>query len=162
MYLAATLLPGMARLAGEVADGVVFNAVNTPAWLRERLLPAVEEGLAASGRTRSDIDVGVLAVSAIGDDALRLAATGLGVYFVAPYFGEVLRHAGCAAEAERGEISERVVRRLALVGSADEVRDQVDRYADLADWVAFTPPIGLAPAEMRRQTELALDTFGMR
>lgn len=56
VYLAA-VGPMMAELAGEVADGLFVHAFATPAYLREVLLPAVERGLARSGRSRSDFQV---------------------------------------------------------------------------------------------------------
>ena len=52
VYLAA-VGPAMTRLAGEVADGLLVHGFTTERYLRERTLPALEEGLAASGRSRS-------------------------------------------------------------------------------------------------------------
>src|SRR4051794_41469283 len=45
----------MTRLAGEVADGLQVHGFTTGRYLRERTLPALAEGLAAAGRTRSDV-----------------------------------------------------------------------------------------------------------
>ena len=52
VYLAA-VGPKMAELAGEVADGLFVHAFATPAYVANVLLPAVERGLARSGRTRA-------------------------------------------------------------------------------------------------------------
>ena len=40
----------MTEVAGEVADGLLVHAFTTERYLREVTLPAVERGLAASGR----------------------------------------------------------------------------------------------------------------
>jgi probable F420-dependent oxidoreductase len=56
VYLAA-VGPGMTRLAGEVADGLFAHAFTTARYLRERTLPALEEGLAAAGRSRDEVTV---------------------------------------------------------------------------------------------------------
>ncbi|MGY1706756.1 TIGR03617 family F420-dependent LLM class oxidoreductase [Geodermatophilus sp. SYSU D00697] len=56
VYLAA-VGPAMTRLAGEVADGLLAHAFTTARYLRERTLPALEEGLAAAGRSREQLTV---------------------------------------------------------------------------------------------------------
>ena len=47
----------MTEVAGEVADGVITHGVSSPKYLREVTLPALERGLAQSGRARADIEV---------------------------------------------------------------------------------------------------------
>src|SRR5437867_10313332 len=44
----------MCRIAGEVCDGLHVHPFNSPKYLREYVHPAVEEGLRASGRKRTD------------------------------------------------------------------------------------------------------------
>src|SRR5688572_25494491 len=45
--------PRMCRLAGEVADGVLLHPFHTGYYVRETVVPAVEAGRAAAGRTDS-------------------------------------------------------------------------------------------------------------
>ena len=45
----AAVGPLMTRLAGEVADGLLAHGFTTERYLRERTLPALEEGLATAG-----------------------------------------------------------------------------------------------------------------
>jgi probable F420-dependent oxidoreductase len=45
--------PYMCRLAGEVADGLLMHSLNSVAYIREVVHPAVEQGLQKSGRPRS-------------------------------------------------------------------------------------------------------------
>jgi probable F420-dependent oxidoreductase len=56
VYLAA-VGPAMTRLAGEVADGLLAHGFTTERYLRERTVPALEEGLAAAGRARDQVAV---------------------------------------------------------------------------------------------------------
>ncbi|HEY6429143.1 MAG TPA: TIGR03617 family F420-dependent LLM class oxidoreductase [Acidimicrobiales bacterium] len=56
VFLAA-VGPMMNEVAGEVADGVLTHGICTARYLREVILPAVERGLAKSGRGRSDVEV---------------------------------------------------------------------------------------------------------
>ena len=50
VYLAA-VGEHMTRVAGEVCDGLIPHPLTTQRYLRERTIPLLEEGLAASGRT---------------------------------------------------------------------------------------------------------------
>lgn len=43
----------MCRLAGEVADGLLMHSLNSVAYIRQVVLPALEQGLQKSGRSRS-------------------------------------------------------------------------------------------------------------
>jgi probable F420-dependent oxidoreductase len=55
--LLAAVGPAMTEVAGEVADGLLVHAFTTAQYLRERTLPAIEKGLATSGRTRADMQI---------------------------------------------------------------------------------------------------------
>src|SRR5512139_1207340 len=45
---------GLARLAGEVADGFVVHPFHSPDYLRHVLIPAIEQGASKAGRERSN------------------------------------------------------------------------------------------------------------
>jgi probable F420-dependent oxidoreductase len=53
VFLAA-VGPRMNEVAGEVADGVITHGICSARYLREVILPAVDRGLAAAGRSRED------------------------------------------------------------------------------------------------------------
>lgn len=48
--------PAATRLAGRIADGYITTSGKDPELYTEKLLPALDEGLAKAGRTRDDID----------------------------------------------------------------------------------------------------------
>ncbi|WP_169815614.1 TIGR03617 family F420-dependent LLM class oxidoreductase [Nocardia inohanensis] len=62
----AAVGPKMAELAGEIADGVIAPPFSTVKFLSEILLPAVERGLARSGRTWDEFTVMCLPMTVVG------------------------------------------------------------------------------------------------
>ncbi|GAA1701192.1 glucose-6-phosphate dehydrogenase (coenzyme-F420) [Microbacterium sediminicola] len=48
--------PAATRLAGRIADGFITTSGKDPALYTDTLLPALDEGLGKSGRTRDDVD----------------------------------------------------------------------------------------------------------
>jgi probable F420-dependent oxidoreductase len=66
VYIAA-VNPYMARMAGEICDGLHVHSFHSPKYLREVLHPAVEEGLRASGRTGKDFTFRASTMVVLGD-----------------------------------------------------------------------------------------------
>ena len=59
---------GMARVAGEVADGVLpHGGIMSDRYMREVILPNIKIGLDRSGRTWSDIEIAASGYTVIGD-----------------------------------------------------------------------------------------------
>jgi probable F420-dependent oxidoreductase len=78
--------PWMCRMAGEVADGIHVHPLHSETYLRNRLLPAVGEGIKATGRDLADIEL-IIPVFAVPGDTpeeraylLRRARTQLAFY----------------------------------------------------------------------------------
>ncbi|MEW6476848.1 MAG: TIGR03617 family F420-dependent LLM class oxidoreductase [Actinomycetota bacterium] len=73
VYLAA-VNPYSFRMAGEVADGVHVHPLHTVRYLTEVAYPALDEGLARSGRRREDIDLSaqVMVVAGEGEEGRRM------------------------------------------------------------------------------------------
>lgn len=59
--------PAMARVAGEVADGIPYVRI-TDKYMREVLLPNVKTGLERAGRTWADIEITACGLIILGDD----------------------------------------------------------------------------------------------
>ena len=169
IYLGTTRM-GMTELAGEIADGVVINHLNSVTWLRDLALPALERGLERSGRDHSAVDVGMAkytAIAASEAEAFDLIRPTLAFYFPVPYFADLLRHlghdealaAGQAAMA-RGDIAgaigcvtDEIVDTVAVCGTPEQVRAKLARYVGLADWVELMAPLGHPPDVTRAQLE---------
>lgn len=88
--------PRMTRMVARTADGLLVMPFHTARYLTERMLPLVDEGLAASGRTRAQFAVVPEIIVAVGrtdeereraeDSARRL----LGFYGSTPAYRPVL------------------------------------------------------------------------
>jgi len=59
--------PWMCRMAGEVADGIHVHPFHSVAYLQNRLLPAVADGAAVTGRSAQDVDLIVPVFAVPGD-----------------------------------------------------------------------------------------------
>ncbi|MGH9011077.1 MAG: TIGR03617 family F420-dependent LLM class oxidoreductase [Acidimicrobiia bacterium] len=86
VFLAA-LGPRMTRMAAEVADGVLVHPFSSERFVRERVLPAVEEGLAATGRKRADFTLVSNVIVATGRDEVEMATAEAGVRALLAFYG---------------------------------------------------------------------------
>ncbi|HET7510217.1 MAG TPA: LLM class flavin-dependent oxidoreductase, partial [Solirubrobacterales bacterium] len=67
----AAVQAGMARMAGDVADGLIGHPIQSLQWIDEVVMPAFEEGLRRSSRKRSDFDYLPTVCCAIDEDEGR-------------------------------------------------------------------------------------------
>jgi alkanesulfonate monooxygenase SsuD/methylene tetrahydromethanopterin reductase-like flavin-dependent oxidoreductase (luciferase family) len=128
IYLAG-LSPGMLRLSGEIADGVVLWLCN-PNYIRDVVVPTVAEGRAKAGRDPDGFDIVAAVPSAVTDDpeAARERLRGeLVPYFGLPYYRAMLERSGLDPDA--GPTDE-FLNLLGAIGSAGEARESVRRYAE--------------------------------
>jgi alkanesulfonate monooxygenase SsuD/methylene tetrahydromethanopterin reductase-like flavin-dependent oxidoreductase (luciferase family) len=154
IYVAA-LSPGMLRLAGEIADGVVLWLCN-PDYIRDVVVPTVAEGRARAGKTLEGFDVVAAvpaAVTSEPDVARGQLRQELIPYFSLPFYRAMLERSGYeedvqgfdrgmqdgGPEAAVAAISDRFLSRLTAIGSADEAIESVRRYRDAG---ATSPCIG--------------------
>ena len=86
IYLAA-VGPAMTRLVGEVADGLLVHGFTTERYLRERTLPALEEGLTAAGRDRDAVTVTLPGLVVSGRDEREMAAAAEAVKATIAFYG---------------------------------------------------------------------------
>jgi probable F420-dependent oxidoreductase len=83
----AAVGPAMTRLAGEIADGLLAHGFTTARYLRERTLPALEEGLASAGRARSDVTVSLPGFVVTGRTDADRAAAAAAVKATVAFYG---------------------------------------------------------------------------
>jgi alkanesulfonate monooxygenase SsuD/methylene tetrahydromethanopterin reductase-like flavin-dependent oxidoreductase (luciferase family) len=137
IYLAG-LSPGMLRLAGEIADGVVLWLCN-PNYIRDVVVPTVREGRARAGHDPDGFDIVAAVPSAVTDDAdaarerLRGEVEG---YFGLPYYRAMLERSGFDPDAGP---TDDFLDLLGAVGPPDQARASVRRYADSG---AVSPCVG--------------------
>jgi alkanesulfonate monooxygenase SsuD/methylene tetrahydromethanopterin reductase-like flavin-dependent oxidoreductase (luciferase family) len=163
IYLGANR-PGMLRLAGEVADGVLGHVFLSPRHLRDEFLPPIHEGLRRAGRERGAIDVGAGIVCAIDDDvatARRHAAGVLAFYATVKTYEPIFAGDGFLEECGRiraafhsgareraiDEVTDAMVDTYCAAGTADDVRRRVGEYEGLLDTLGLTPPRHFCPPD---------------
>jgi probable F420-dependent oxidoreductase len=92
--------PRTTEVAGEVGDGFFVHPFHSPDFLRTETLPALERGLARSGRSRAEIQVSCQTIVAIGADsaqietARRKACGQISFYGSTPAYRGLLEHHG--------------------------------------------------------------------
>ncbi|MEZ4332745.1 MAG: LLM class F420-dependent oxidoreductase [Myxococcota bacterium] len=152
----AAVGPRMTEVVGEVGDGMLVHAFTTERYLREVTLPALERGLARSGRARRDVELCYPAFVVTGNDereweAMRLAtARQIGFYGSTPAYRGVLEvHGWGELQGElnrlskRGEwqtmgerITDEVLEAFAIVAPPDRVVSALAaRFGPLVDRV---------------------------
>jgi probable F420-dependent oxidoreductase len=92
---------GLARLAGELCEGFHTHPFNSPRYLREVLLPALEEGAASAGRKRADVAVTASAFVATSSEEENLARAQLSFYASTPSYRPVMDLHGWGPAAEK-------------------------------------------------------------
>jgi probable F420-dependent oxidoreductase len=86
----------MTEVAGEVADGLLVHPFSTERYVREVTLPALERGLAKSGRVVEDFPISFSGLIATGDteeelaDAIRRVRGQIAFYGSTPAYRGVL------------------------------------------------------------------------
>jgi probable F420-dependent oxidoreductase len=172
----AAVGPLMTEVAGEVADGLIVHAFTTERYLHEVTLPAVERGLAKSGRSRKDFQISYPSFVVTGKDEKAFVASRTGVarqiafYGSTPAYKPVLDLHGWGAlqgelnvlskqgkwEEMGNRIDDRILEAFAVVAQPDQVVPQlkkrlggvVDRVSLYFDFGAKKSPRELI-AELR-------------
>lgn len=160
IYLAA-VNPGMASLAGEVADGVHGHPLHTASYLREVLRPAVARGAERAGRDPDEVTLAAPVFVVTGSDAEELDGSReivrrqLAFYASTRTYRPVLEHHGWGALcdelhklsvagrwAEMGNrVPDEVLAAFAVEGKHDELPDLlVAKYRGLLDRLALYFP----------------------
>jgi probable F420-dependent oxidoreductase len=175
---AAALQAGMARMAGDVADGLIGHPIQSLRWIDEVVVDAFETGLRRSGRARADFDYLPTVCCAIDDDegrALEMARRTISFYATVRTYAPLWELHGFGAEAleagaafRRGDlaavpaaISDAMVETYCAAGPLDKVRARVAATADRADGLFLTPPTYfVAPEELSEFQARIVDAFG--
>ena len=153
VFLAA-VGPRMTEVAGEVADGIIVHAFTTEKYLRETTIPAIERGLAKSGRSREDFEISYPCFVVTGRDEKEEAAAAqatrqqIAFYGSTPAYKPVLDSVGAGelqpqlnAMSKQGRwvemaelIDENLMRNFAVVAEPDDIATGIkDRYGDIVD-----------------------------
>jgi len=156
----------MTEVVGEVCDGMFVHGFTTEKYLRETTLPALERGLARSGRSRGDIELSfpTFMVTGATDEEWQQAEAAIreqiAFYGSTPAYRPVLEAHGWGevqdelnrlskqgAWKEMGKVvTDDILDAFAVRGTAAELPGLVlARYGDLVDRVSFYAPYRTEP-----------------
>jgi probable F420-dependent oxidoreductase len=153
--------PAMTRMVAEVADGLLVHPFQTERFVAEHTLPLVADGLAAAGRTRAELTVGVSTLVGAGRDEAELATAVAGCRWLVAFYGstpayrpvldlegygdlqpELRRLTGEGRWDEMARlVDDELLRRICVLGSPAAVGAELARrYGGVADRVGLTLP----------------------
>ena len=175
----AAVGPGMTRVAGEVADGIICHGFTTATYFTETTLPAVEEGVGrVDGRTRADVEVVLppFVITGYTDEqragARQAVLQQIGFYGSTPAYRPVLEAHGWGELGEelhrlsRNDgwarmpeiIDEEVVDAFAIVADPDVLGEAiVERFGGAADRIQLGEAYGLSDAHLTHVREVLAD-----
>jgi probable F420-dependent oxidoreductase len=175
---AAAVQSGMARMAGDVADGLVGHPVCSIRWIDETIVPAFELGLSRSGRERGSFDYLPTVCCAIDDDedrAREVARRTIAFYATVRTYAPLWDMHGFGAQALAvgdafrsgdlasmpGHVSDEMVDTYTAAGPLDKVRARVVETAERGDGLFLTPPTYfIDPAEIAEYQRRIVEAFG--
>ncbi|HLM30162.1 MAG TPA: LLM class flavin-dependent oxidoreductase [Solirubrobacterales bacterium] len=153
----AAVQEGMARMAGDVADGMIGHPVCSLRWLDEVLVANFERGLSRSGRDPSSFDFLPSVCCAIDDEeeaAYDAARRTICFYATVRTYRPLFEMHGFGEEAaavgdafRRGDfasmpglVSDEMVDTYCAAGPVDKVRERVEAVAERGDGIWLGPP----------------------
>ena len=146
---------GLAKLAGEVADGFHAHPLNSPRYLKEVIVPAIEDGASQAGRSRADVAVSVSVFVVTNSHEKHFMQQQISFYASTPSYRKVFALHGWDEIAERlsslagrgkwGEmpdlISDEILSTFAVVAEPEDVPIVLrERYEGLADRLGLYIP----------------------
>jgi len=174
----AAVQAGMARMAGDVADGLIGHPIQSLRWIDEVVVPGFERGLSRAGRERANFDYLPTVCCAIDDDeaqALEMARRTIAFYATVRTYMPLWELHGFADNASaagdafrRGDlaavpaaISDEMVETYCAAGPLDKVRERVEATAERADGIFLTPPTYFISAgELSEYQGRLIEAFG--
>jgi probable F420-dependent oxidoreductase len=169
IYISA-LNPYLARLAGEMCDGLRLHPLSTVAYVNDVLLPAVEEGAKRAGRKLSDLEIVSMPFTITGRTEAEVEAARAQVRMHIAFYAStrtyhaVLRHHGWEEAgmelhqlsiqgnwpAMGQAITDEMLDNFAVTGTHDELMPKVKtRWKGACDTVFIPIPAGADDAVMR-------------
>jgi len=144
----------MARLAGEVCDGVLLHPIGSHSYTKEVVLPAIRAGMEKAGRPASDVDVVAMPFIVAGKDqaaiekALPPVRQQIAFYASTRTYHSVLDFHGWDNIGQElhglsmegkwqdmmGLISDEMLHEIATIGTYDEIAGRVrERWGGVVD-----------------------------
>ena len=146
---------GLAKLAGELCEGFHAHPFHSVRYLKEVILPAIEEGAIKERRKRKDVSVSVTAFIATTPEEMNFARAQVAFYASTPSYRPVMDLHGwsgvaetLSAHAAKGEwaempmlITNEMLGEFCLVTEEDKLANELNkRYEGIADRLTLYTP----------------------
>ncbi len=143
---------GLARLAGELAQGFHAHPFHTPRYLKEVILPAIEQGAARAGRSRADIKVSTSAFVVTTPEEEAFVRAQIAFYASTPSYRPVMQLHGWNEIASQ----------LSALAARGQWADMAGLISDeiLRECAVIAPPSGL-PAALTERYQGVVDRLGL-
>ncbi len=151
---------GLAKLAGELCEGFHVHPFHSTRYLKEVIIPSIEEGATKEGRTRKDVSVSATAFVAATPEEMNFARAQISFYASTPSYRPVMDLHSWSGVAEtlskhaaKGEwaempmlITDEMLGEFCLVTEEYKLADELKkRYEGIAD--RLTPYTPFVPRE---------------
>ncbi len=143
---------GLARLAGEMAQGFHAHPFHTPKYLREVILPAINQGADKTGRARADIKVSTSAFVVTSPEEETFVRAQVAFYASTPSYRPVM-------ELHGWEDTARQLSALAARGAWTEMPGLITDDI-LSKFVVSASPADL-PAALLERYQGIVDRLGL-
>jgi probable F420-dependent oxidoreductase len=149
---------GLARLAGETAEGFLAHPFHSPRYLQEVILPAIRQGVDKAGRSPQDCVVSTTAFVVTSPHEENMVRAQIAFYASTPSYRPVMALHGWQATAEslsalaaRGQwgempalINDEMLAEFAMQASPEQIPEALaERYCGLVDrlsvYIPFIP-----------------------
>ena len=146
---------GLAKLAGELCDGFHVHPFHSTRYLKEVILPGIEDGAQKADRRRTDVAISVTAFVATTSEEMNFARAQVSFYASTPSYRPVMDLHGwsgiaekLSAHAARGEwaempmlVSDEILNEFCLVADEKHLAGELKkRYEGIADRLALYIP----------------------
>jgi probable F420-dependent oxidoreductase len=146
---------GLAKLAGEICDGFHVHPFHSLKYLKEVILPAIEEGIEKAHRKRENVSISITPFVATTPEEMNFARAQVSFYASTPSYRSVMDLHGWSAVAEklsahaaRGEwtempmfITDKMLNEFAIVTEENKLADELKkRYEGIADRLTLYTP----------------------
>lgn len=135
---------GLAKLAGELCDGFHAHPFNSPRYMNEIILPAIEDGLQKRGRSRKDIAISITPFVATSPEEEAFARMQIAFYASTPSYKSVMdlhgwgetaqKLSGFAAKGEWAEmpmlITDEMLNEFCLITTQENLADDLKKRYD--------------------------------
>ena len=152
----------MCFVAGQVADGIRPHPVCTPTYIKDKMLPQVQEGAIAENRSLKNFKVSMkpLVATAPDEDELQNkikdARARIAFYLSTPSYVKAFSHHGLEDLANQAKllsraqdweklpalISDEILEKFVVIGTYDSIaRKLFDRYGEIVTNTEFSIPV---------------------